>query len=306
MNCYAEKIAFRFNGEGMPYAGLIGEHRQWNGKIMLIDSVLLEPLSWKKPSKIFVNSMSDLFYEAVPLDFIDKVFAVMALASQHTFQVLTKRPGVMKAYMQGIAREPERLVLAAERMGLVLAKPAIPLPNVWLGVSVENQEWANKRIGLLLTTIAAVRWISLEPMIGRVNLTMLERKWGGRTHIDNALDGFRSAKNGGSHGNKLDWVVLGGESGDKARIMKAEWVRKVRDDCAQHGVPFLFKQWGEYLPSNHPDCPPGPPLKDWVWEDGKPFEKGDHREIQLYRKVGTKHAGRTLDGVLHDGYPVAR
>lgn len=306
MNCYAELVAFRFNGEGLPYEGLIGDHRQWNGKIKLVPEKLLEPIQWTRPRKIFVNSMSDLFYEAVPVDFIDKVFAIMALAKQHTFQVLTKRPEVMKTYMQGIARAPERLVLAAESMGLVLALPDIPLPNVWLGVSVENQEWANKRIGLLLTTIAAVRWISLEPMIGRVNLTILERAWGGHVYIDNALDGFRATKVGGAYGAKLDWVVLGGESGDKVRIMKADWVRKVRDDCAKHGVSFLFKQWGEYLEAMHPDCPPGPPLKDWVWEDGKPFAKGDHREIPLLRKVGTKHAGRTLDGVLHDDYPVAK
>ncbi len=147
-NCYAESVARRFDGPGLPYEGLIASGGQWNGQIKLVPEKLDEPLRWQRPRRIFVNSMSDLFHPNVPNEYIDRVFAVMALASQHTFQVLTKRPERMLEYLNR----------------------RTTMPNVWLGVSIENQVTADERIPLLLQTPAAVRWVSAEPLLRPVDL----------------------------------------------------------------------------------------------------------------------------------------
>ena len=192
---------------------------------------LLQPLSWKRPRRIFVNSMSDLFHQDIHDDFIGMVFRTMARAPQHTFQVLTKR-----------AERMQRLLTHPKMRGFVGDAPW-PLPNVWIGVSVEDQATADKRIPLLLDTPAAVRWISAEPLLGPMSLTKeyLSMKCGGAYP-------FRSL--GDEHRTKLidllDWVVVGGESGPKARPMHPAWARSLRDQCAAAAVPFLFKQWGEW------------------------------------------------------------
>lgn len=188
-----------------------------------------QPLRWKRPRKIFVNSMSDLFHEAVPDEFIDRVFAVMALARQHTFQVLTKRPERMLAYMTRLGKSAKLLDDAARTMGYTFEFNGQylvkwPLPNVWLGVSIEDQPTADERVPLLLQTPAAVRWISAEPLLGPVDLS----RW-------------LAANDGGPH---IDWVVDGGESGPKARPMHLAWARSHRDQCAEAGVPYFFKQTG--------------------------------------------------------------
>lgn len=226
---------------------------------------LLQPLSWRRPRRIFVNSMSDLFHQDIHADFIGMVFRTMARAPQHTFQVLTKR-----------AERMQRLLTHPKMRGFVGDAPW-PLPNVWIGVSVEDQATADKRIPLLLDTPAAVRWISAEPLLAPIDLA---------EH--------------GLHGGpgQLDWVVVGGESGPKARPMHPEWVRGLRDQCSAAGVPFLFKQWGEWLPvhpsgASIPGCGTTPQR-----EPAFRFEHGHY-----FTKVGKKLAGRLLDGALHDGYP---
>jgi protein gp37 len=237
-NCYAERIAARFSGDSdeavmegershlarVPifegFAARSSSGPRWTGKVELIEEKLLEPLHWKTPRRVFVNSMSDLFHEALPSEAIDRVFAVMALCFQHTFQVLTKRPERMFIWFKG--NEPyDRFGRVESHMGDGTPKDW-PLPNVWLGVSVEDQKTADKRIPLLLQTPAAVRFVSYEPALGPVDFT----DWIGK---------------------ELDWVIVGGESGPGARPANGQWFLNVEDQCRSANVPFFFKQWGEFL-----------------------------------------------------------
>lgn len=193
--CYAEGIAARFSGPGLAYEGLAemrGGKPRWTGKVAFVEGLLDLPLRWKKPRRIFVNSMSDLFHEDVPDQWIDRVFAVMALAPQHTFQILTKRSERMRAYLSDpwVARRVGQhmcdMVLDLDLHHLALIAPGIderlapkgmtrvhldawPLPNVWLGVSAEDQQRADERVPDLLATRAAVRFVSYEPALGPVS-----------------------------------------------------------------------------------------------------------------------------------------
>lgn len=256
---------------------------------------IAQPLSWKKPRRIFVNSMSDLFHPDVQTHLIDEVFGVMAGADHHTFQVLTKRPERMLAYLstfeaEANARDYVKFWPQATTMKW-------PLPNVWLGVSVEDQATADERIPLLLDTPAAVRFVSCEPLLGPIDLSPWAELGGPNTN--------RGLSNPG-----LDWVIVGGESGPKARPMHLDWVRDIRDDCAEAGVAFLFKQWGEWTPGVNVYRNSGTvETAFWInsaWSFGKEdlATEGCHIEDEpdLYR-VGKKASGRLLDGVLHDNYP---
>jgi len=311
MNCYAESVANRFSGTGLPYEGLIAKGGQWNGQIKLVPEKLDEPLRWKKPRKIFVCSTSDLFHENVPDYFIDKVFAVMGMAHQHTFQILTKRPERMQKYIQKRTSASPVLVSGAVPELMVyhpFGDGCYPR-NVWLGVSVEDQKTADERIPLLLQTPAAVRWISAEPLLGAIDLT---RSWlrmpGGGESLTNYLQRGVELLDDGHEINypALDWVVVGGESGNNARPMHPDWARSLRDQCKAAGVPFLFKQNGEYLSACQDECDTGGPERDWIWSDGQKYQYSDGQRggVALMRRVGKKAAGRLLDGVLHDEYPV--
>jgi protein gp37 len=237
------------------------------------EDVLDLPQRWTRPRRIFVNSMSDLFHPSVPFGFIADVFGEMAIADWHTFQVLTKRPERMLEFFASHENHPA---------------PS----NVWLGVSVEDQAAADERIPLLLKTKAAVRWISAEPLLGRVDLCETFGMWWNQT-----MDCFESTSAAGFNRNPnnlretaIDWVVVGGESGPKARPMRAEWARSLRDQCAAAGVAYLFKQWGEWAPYNRGR------------QDGAVLETENSLDMPMQR-VGKKLAGRMLDGVQHDGYP---
>lgn len=252
-----------------------------------------QPLRWAKPRRIFVNSMSDLFHEEVPTGFIDQVFAVMALCPQHTFQVLTKRTLRMRDYVSEGGRAADVLDIVRNweigyrAGGDKLQAQAWPLPNVWLGVSVEDQATANQRIPILLQTPSAVRWISAEPLLGPIDLLRA-----GATEMDSV--GCLTPGGGESFARGLiDWVVVGGESGPKARPMHPDWVRSLRDQCAAAVVQFMLKQWGEWAPNclcSRPDACKTTPRP----EPGKPG---------CMFRCGKKAAGRLLDGVQHDGYP---
>lgn len=204
--------------------------------VRLHEDRLTVPLHWRKPRRVFVCSMADLFHESIPDEFIARVFAVMALAPQHTFQILTKRPGRMRSLLGGwgihnlvmdrFANDDDLYVRRALAAG---GGQAWPLPNVWIGVSVEDQKSADLRIPILLDTPAAVRWLSCEPLLGPVDISRDEWLFSGK-------------------GNCVDWVVVGGESGPGARPMHPDWARSLRDQCAAADVPFLFKQWGEWAP----------------------------------------------------------
>jgi protein gp37 len=277
-NCYAEKIAARFSEPGQAFYGIakrrafVGDKRSnWTGEISFHEEILLEPLKWKKPRRVFVNSMSDLFHEKVTDEMLDKAFAVMALTPQHTFQILTKRPERMLKYLTAPSiRFPNSTEPRPEisyRLALLtdlgdkqsiqrtadaqnrLCHGGWPLPNVWLGVSVEDQKTADERIPLLLQTPAAVRWISAEPLLGPVNISRIllkksDRPENGKPDLTfNALKGWHGGANVNNR-TRLDWVVIGGESGPGARPFNIEWARSIVQQCKATNVPVFVKQLG--------------------------------------------------------------
>jgi protein gp37 len=204
-HCYAERMAKRLQAMGQPrYSAGFG--------VTLQPDLLDLPLRWRQPRLIFVNSMSDLFHDQVPLDYVRRVFGVMTQATQHRFQILTKR---------------------ADRLADLAAE--LPWPeNVWMGVSVENATYV-PRIHRLLAVPAAVRFLSLEPLLGPLDRL--------------PLDG-------------IDWVIVGGESGPGARPMQPQWVRSIREQCRARGVPFFFKQWGGVRKGRH-----GRQLDGRTWDE---------------------------------------
>jgi len=270
MNCYAERFAARFPERFGGVSRMTEYGPRWTGKIVLRPEALNLPLRWRKQRRIFVNSMSDLFHENVEFAHIVAIFRVMAIAQHHTFQILTKRPQRMLEVMS-LLPEALKTIFPAEKHPEVNA-PGWPLPNVWLGVSVENQRAADERIPLLLQTPAAVRFLSCEPLLGPVDLKPYLEPYI-RTKHDGSKRGTVWADPG------IDWIIVGGESGPGARPMHPDWVRGIRDQCVAAGVPFFFKQWGEWKLS---------------WMAG---------EYQWMR-VGKKAAGRLLDGRTWDELPV--
>lgn len=292
---------------------------------------LKQPLHWKKPRKIFVCPRGDLFHEDVPDQFIADVFGIMAAASQHTFQVLTKRPErALKLLGAGCMGGFEPAV--EECLALYSDKDLVwPLPNVWLGVSVEDQAAADERIPLLLQTPAAVRWISAEPLLGPVNVS----RWLDPTGVtcpdicpdthyvaDGEID--TSTSNGETiplcphcggaaswtgYDEGIDWTVTGGESSYKARPMHPEWVRNLRDQCVAARVPFLFKQHGEFIGGVDVTNEQIDASKSggWVSLDGAYHDGNDRSafregDAHVYR-CGTKAAGKLLDGQEWNQYP---
>jgi protein gp37 len=235
-NCYAMKMAGRLEMMGSPiYRGHTTKTKAgyvWNGKVAASNwGQMIKPLSWKKPRRIFVNSMSDLFHEAMPVEVIDQVFAVMALCPQHTFQLLTKRFSRMRDYcldrtMPGRVGKQMEAIGGDGKRGR--GEVGMPLPNVWLGASVEDQHAADYRVPALLETPAAVRFLSCEPLIGPVSL----RKW-----LTAPDDDHLWQDNG-----QLHWVIAGGESGPGHRRVDLDWMRSLRDQCAAAGTPFFGKQ----------------------------------------------------------------
>ncbi len=230
-HCYALRTWARLSAPGQPYAG-----RKFTD-VQCHPDRLDQPLRWKKPRIIFVNSMSDLFHPAVPDGFIDQVFAVMALSAQHTFQVLTKRPERMREYLQYMELVSQRvfkvgidLVYEGSIRGPHDHKPPWPLPNVWLGVSVEDQA-ALHRLDDLRGIPNAMPWVSLEPLLEEVDIT----PW---------LDFLR-------------WVVVGGESGPGARPFDIQWARGVIAQCRAAGVPAYVKQLGRHPVHECQRCGPG-------------------------------------------------
>jgi protein gp37 len=307
LNCYAARRAARglpglcFPSDGKPAARMTSFGPRWTGRAELLPHMLDgpgTPLRVRKPTTYFVNSMSDLFHESLPDEAIDRVFAVMALCPQHTFQVLTKRPERMARYFSDIHLRAELIGIEAELIsGLdrfvdLQSRWKVPLPNVWLGVSCEDQKTADERIPLLLQTPAAVRFVSLEPMLGPIELReswlyarcpecggQFKRGWADCPTPD--CDGH--------HRPSLDWVILGGESGPGARPMSPLWARVVRNQCAGAGVPFFFKQWGEWAPVTEIGFGGREHLQQHTFSDGNGFG------TQMIR-VGKTAAGHLLDG----------
>jgi len=257
-NCYAIRTAHRMTANPNPlvsqaYAGTEAGG-QWTGRVNLLTDRLDQPPRWRKPRRIFVNAQSDLFHEAVPDDFIARVWAVMALAPQHVFQVLTKRHARMRSLLTAPRFQDDvwraATVLMGER-GIDKGRHfAWPLPGVWLGVSVEDQRWADIRIPALLDTPAAVRWLSCEPLLGPMDLQMAVPRPCTCGPDQTFLIGETRAHKTGCPALRWpfpDWVIVGGESGPNARPMHPEWARALRDQCASTGVAFHFKQAGSVL-----------------------------------------------------------
>jgi protein gp37 len=286
-NCYAKRMVERFPKAHGPAQWADVDREVQFSDIIIHPARLDQPLRWKKPRRIFVCSMGDLFHEDVSEEWIDKVIGTMYLAPQHTFMVLTKRPERMRDYI-AVGNFDKR---------------TWPIRNLWLGVTAENQEMADQRIPILLQTPAAVRFVSVEPMLEPMDL---ERYlWGTVGDTAGYFDRNGKRRSRGAGGqmlmasplNALHWVICGGESGPGARPMHPNWARSLGDQCHEAGVPFFFKQWGEWMAASDPSCPCGPPRKDWMWADGKPFWAGDgDRGLPLFRRIGKKAAGCLLDG----------
>lgn len=299
-NCYASRMAHRLgkNPATPQYAGLT-EGGVWTGETRLVEKALLQPLGWKKGRRVFVCSMGDLFHESVPFEWVDKVFSVMALASQHTFMVLTKRPEQMREYLRRYDGVPTALTW--------------PYPNIWLGVTAENQAMADARIPILLDTPAAKRFVSVEPMLGPVNLEpWLEDacdscdECRSDCHIHKTV--YRDSKHlldpeqpaFGYHPEIvcLDWVICGGGTGPGARPMHPDWPRGLHDQCAAARVAFFFKQWGEWAPWDDDNWSLPSGADDMVARDKSRMVGGIE-----FLKVGSSRAGRLLDGREHNDIP---
>lgn len=263
--CYAMTLAARLKAMGNPRYQVDGKPpRSGPGfGVTLHEDKLLEPVGWKKPRRIFVNSMSDLFHEDIPDAFIGAVFATMAFTPRHQYLVLTKRPGRMASLVPrlpeimatGLLNPPDEELDGPATLRILgwLETVPWPLPNVWLGTSVENQKWAGVRIRQLLRTPAAIRFLSCEPLLGPVNL----ERWLGTLHVHPSKSephhhGDTGRENHGHRGphaiahghgeSGLHWVIVGGQSGPGWQPMDPAWARTIRDQCVAAGVPFYFKQ----------------------------------------------------------------
>jgi protein gp37 len=259
-HCYAEKMAARIcrmNKNSLYHIVMDIDHKEWNGYISAFSRFVLEKaFSWEKPRRVFICSMGDIFFNyknySESSEIVSNIMSVAAMLPQHTFLVLTKRPALMKEYF---SQEPGKLysrlrsrAAGMNRLDLFeKANISLPLKNVWLGVTAENQEMADYRIPLLLSTPAVVRFVSVEPMLTPVNLTELSRLTGTGTKKINALAGVEwfadiDTNKYDTPVNKLDWVICGSESGPGRRPMELQWARDIKDQCERHKVPFFFRQ----------------------------------------------------------------
>lgn len=320
-NCYAMAMAARIermSGGKTHYLGttkVVNGKPVWTGNLVRApDHIVTAPLRWKRPRRVFVNSMSDLFHEDMPESWIDRIFALMSLRPQHTFQILTKRPDRMRHYFEA-RRDGDPWAEAADEISdlmgweshaVVLEPQHLPLPNVWLGVTAEDQARADERIPHLLATPAAVRFVSAEPLLGPLDLYNgdPDPRLGGhhatKTFIGNWWEPGDNLRGPSRKG--LDWVIVGGESGPGARPTHPDWVRSLRDQCNAADVAFHFKQRGDWswLEPSDGEWPTDMPKFCRIGIDGR--RSPDGWPMQW---VGKRFAGRTLDGVIHDAFPEA-
>ncbi len=309
----------------------------WTGKLALApDHIVTAPLRWRRPRRVFVNSMSDLFHEDMPEEWIDRVFAVMALATHHTYQILTKRPNRMRDYLgtPGHERASRHHKIMKHMFAL---RPGVsddatcrgPVGaenlNIWLGITAEDQKrYDERREAILDISWSGPKFVSAEPLLGQLNLdfrddhcdlcggTGILARWPkGRCHIcggkgrvvingEPSREGYR----------RFQWVIVGGESGPGARPMHPDWVRSIRDQCAAAGVAFHFKQWGDWIDERQATSQGMAPGDAMFDGEGRPtggrwhfYDRGDRIGGAAIR-VGKRRAGRTLDGVIHDAFPV--
>lgn len=267
-HCYAERMAKRLAGRcGYPEA-------PHEFDVTLHQDRLSEPLKWQSPQRVFVVSMGDLFHEVVPFSYIAQVFGIMAVTPQHTYQILTKRAYRMKEFFDW----------GRYHYAFCHVKT---LRNVWLGVTAENQEQADQRVPVLLQTPAAVRFVSVEPMLSHVYLTSLQcerLKWDALTGYQYQIENSGSQYNWQAGTAQLDWVICGGESGPGARPLHPDWVRTLRNQCQAAKVPFFFKQWGD----NPDPAAFETPLVNAVMQQKRHWRMLDGRVWEEFPVVGDK------------------
>lgn len=301
--CYAEVMAARFSDPGQwghRFATRTAKGGRWTGLIAVQWDRVELPLRWRKSAIIFASSTSDFFHKDLALDDIAHIFGVMIAAHHlrgHMLQVLTKRADIMRAHLN----DPEFWEIANATANQYIMEAVDPLdrrsddaratcddygpdnppPGIWLGVSVEDQTRADERIPDLLTTPAAVRFISAEPLLGPVDLDCPDVDWA-QYPAGQGLEPFPPEGRGRL---LIDWIIVGGESGPGARPLHPAWARSLRDQCAEVDVPFFFKQWGEHIAT---------PAQDARWKDGSPVPAD--LEPVTFTRVGKKAAGRLRDG----------
>lgn len=321
-HCYAMTLAKRLKGMGSAKYQRDGDPRTSGPGFGITEhaSSLDAPLRWRKPRKVFVNSMSDLFHDGVSFEFLADVWAVMARTPQHTYQVLTKRHARMRSVLTSYLFRMGVAGRIHGAMGAAYPEECLPwpLPNVWLGVSVEDQKRADLRIPALLDTPAAVRWLSCEPLLGPVGLGPWLRPVPrcGYVHPADGTCGHPDTFTPECHigvncplteqWGGIDWLVAGGESGPGARPMHPDWARQLRDQCAAAGVPLFFKQWGAHIPVDHTPGVHGG-MRD-VLPDGQwaPYRR-DRTDggVHMAPFRASYGHGRELDGRTWDLYPAA-
>jgi protein gp37 len=296
-HCYAERLASTRLRHLPAYAGLTRDGR-WTGEQRFSAAALDVPLRRRKPTGYFCCDMSDLFGEGVTDEQIAAVFGVMAATPRHRYYVLTKRAARMQQWFSWISRRMVSPALACIGTAqtemtrpLVGSVPAWPLPNVYLGATVEDQQRADERIPDLLACPAAVRFLSVEPMLGPVDLSdlIIHDNQPGEQHFDALHCDVDPGDDGDTNGATLDWVIVGGESGPRARPMHPDWPRAVRDQCGAARVPFFFKQWGEHV---YLDQAPD----ETVREIDAAVNLAGNPDIDRPWRVGVKAAGHLLDG----------
>jgi len=334
--CYAGRMNARLGG--LPFKP--GHRKDYT---FIVDPEKLRaPLRKKKPTRIFIESMSDAFGEWWPTEYIDQLYAVMALTPQHTYINLSKRPERRRQYLNDEGAS-FRVATAALTVGRHLPdnypgwsrdrwKPSVirgctqpaywPLPNVIEGTSVSCQSEADEFVPILLETKAALRCLSCEPLLGPIDLTRIRHQLVGESFmVGNALYAADSL-NKGREQTRLDWVIVGGESGPKARPMHPQWARDLRDQCQAAGVAYFFKQWGEYRPCrapvlewSEPDGLKGVTITVMPNEGTAPLSTShdEHlrrvilaKESTAMARVGKKAAGRLLDGRTWDEFPTVK
>lgn len=275
-NCYAEIMANRLKKmlhetntfASRAYDDVTTGEGKWNGLTRFVNSSLVKPLHWKRPRKIFVCSMGDLFHESVLWIWIERILGIIEKTPRHTYMILTKRPLNMLEFFEDRGKVPD---------------------NLWLGVSVEKQKYV-ERVKYLVQIDAKVRFVSLEPLLSDVELY----PW---------LEGLVGPSESmlGDWVRGVNWVILGGESGSKARPMHPDWVNGIRIKCKANNIPFFFKQWGGYMPI---DAANAMEKDEIVLEpDGRQMIISTHRDAMVMKKVGKKDAGCLIDGVEYKEFP---
>jgi len=270
-NCYAARMAHRLTGN----VKVIDKYmavEAWDGHVQFDEKSLGQPLLWHKPKRIFVNSMGDIFHKNVPTKWIDDVLEIISACPQHTFMILTKRPELIEEKLYGVTIDNPCRELGGGDY----------LPNLWLGVSVEDQKTADERIPLLLQTTAAHRFISVEPMLGEVDIMHTVWNHTPESAITPHMKIYDKTTMQAPLLPGINWVICGGENGPGARPIHPDWVNNLYDQCSCASVPFFFKGWGEHLPL--------------YYASSEQILK--HKDVGVFADMPTYRVGKAVSGHL--------